>query len=227
MSATTVPAAVLVASGECSPACLLAQEADGKCRCRCTGRYHGALADAEVMRSPSSAWWVACDYAGYPAETVRAMTPIASTVRQENKLYLEAKKAREPFTCVAAVKKGYVVRWDGITLPWSRRVPWWPEREAKLLNRLSVGLLRAGRIQAISEVPCEYFSAYPFRDLDEACVFWLLVNEVWCGNASGVVRAIEVVEGRPDPVSLGRDPERGYPDHLSAALVSKSREEPA
>lgn len=39
----------LLAAGRCSPQCLLALGLEGSgCSCRCTGRYHAALADSEV-----------------------------------------------------------------------------------------------------------------------------------------------------------------------------------
>jgi hypothetical protein len=44
---TTISAAELLDFGLCTGQCLLGQEDD--CICRCRGRWHGALADAQVV----------------------------------------------------------------------------------------------------------------------------------------------------------------------------------
>jgi hypothetical protein len=57
MTGTGIPAAELLAAGECTPACLLAREPDG-CACRCGGTWHGAVSGVPVsprhFRSPGS-----------------------------------------------------------------------------------------------------------------------------------------------------------------------------
>jgi hypothetical protein len=47
MTGTGIPAAELLAAGECTPACLLAREPDG-CACRCGGTWHGAVSGVAV-----------------------------------------------------------------------------------------------------------------------------------------------------------------------------------
>ena len=43
-----VPIRYLLASGQCTPACLLALVDDGSCQCRCDGTFHGIGADLTV-----------------------------------------------------------------------------------------------------------------------------------------------------------------------------------
>lgn len=51
----TVPAADLLAAGDCAPQCLLALEPDGLCACRCGGKWHGTLSGASVAPSETPA----------------------------------------------------------------------------------------------------------------------------------------------------------------------------
>lgn len=44
----------IMMSGECTPNCILALVPQGGCECRCSGRYHGALADSEIALVPSA-----------------------------------------------------------------------------------------------------------------------------------------------------------------------------
>lgn len=47
----SIPAAGLLATGQCTAACLLALDDD--CDCRCAGRFHGLLIDAPVAVDPA------------------------------------------------------------------------------------------------------------------------------------------------------------------------------
>jgi hypothetical protein len=47
-TSTLIPAADLLAAGECSPQCLLARELGGVCTCRCGSEYHGLLSGQQV-----------------------------------------------------------------------------------------------------------------------------------------------------------------------------------
>jgi hypothetical protein len=51
MTGTGIPAAELLAAGECTPTCLLAREPNG-CACRCGSTWHGALSDVRVPAVP-------------------------------------------------------------------------------------------------------------------------------------------------------------------------------
>lgn len=216
MTMLAVPAGELIVEGRCSPSCLLAmrEEADG-CACRCGGEFHAALKDVPIEARPLAApWWVQCSFAGWSPAELRASAHVARTPRESTRLHREAKRQRNPFTEVAKISGGWSVRWDAITTSCVEDSRW-PAREAALLNRVVCNLLRTGRAVTGSVAPCEYFSVYPLRDFDEACVLWQIVSECWFGNPAGAVRAIEVLEGRGDPVEAGLNPERGYPETLA------------
>lgn len=136
--------------------------------------------------------------------------PIVRSGRDRARLCDAAALHGEPACEIDKVKGGWVVRWD-------HHAAIWPQREAALLNRLTINLLKTRRATTGTKAPCDYWSLYPLRDIDEACTVWAILNECWHGNPCGAVRAVEVLEGREDPVSLGLDPEVGYPDWLAAA----------
>jgi hypothetical protein len=214
-----VAAAELVATGECSPACLVASGDDpAKCTCRCQGQYHGALADVSVIAPPTS-WWKAADQIGW-SDHLLSCLPVAHSIEAANRIYARARRAREPHALVEARGgKSWAVIWDGITMARANPKGTWPARESRLLNRVVDGLFARHRITSGGYAPCEYFSLGGIKALGEARVILAIVGECFVGNPAGAVRAIEVLEGRIDPVRNGLNPESSYPDQLARGWV--------
>lgn len=217
-SVATIPAADLVEEGRCSPLCLVARDNDrrGKCQCRCKGEFHGALADAPVESSGPIRWWEACRYGGWSL----VHCPIVRSKRDDFRLWKEATVNGDPACWVEAVRTrevGHCVIWDAATMRLCTHelMELWPLREARLLNRMMVRLMEAGRVRTGFWAPGEHMSITGVPDLDEARTIALIVGECFAANPCGAVRAIEVLEGRPDPTALGLNPEHGFPDALA------------
>lgn len=196
----------LVAQGDCSPSCLLALgEEIAKCSCRCGGKYHGALADVSV---PDNApWWCRCSQGGW-SDDLLASLPVARPIR------LHSAETNSAGWC-GIEKRGnhaYAVIAD------VHRSNYWPDHEATLMNRFTMALLKNGRAQNTGLLPASWFSVGGLRNLVEARMVLAVLTELWHGNPCAAVRAIEVLEGRPDPVALGYDPQIGYPDRLVASF---------
>lgn len=204
-----ITAGELLEQRQCSPQCLLAlkDEAEG-CSCRCGGKYHGSLLDAELT-APPKPWW---QQVNPWALDITKVVPIARTQRQANALYRSTSKAGgSPFYVQKAPDKHWRVEHDCYHFGRSE----WGELESRLLNRFMRALLEARRADGGTCFPAVYTVIYNIPDLEEACVIYTILAECLVGNVSTVVRAIEVLEGRPDPVELGYDAEKGYPDRLA------------
>lgn len=218
---TDIPAADLVERGLCTGACLVARDdgPDGKCQCRCGGEFHGALSEAPVATGQDPRWWMACDYGGSTLD----LCPLVASKRDELRLWKECREQGEPVCWVETYHprtSGFVVLWDADTMNLRHQIlmDLWQEREARLLNRMTRRVLERGRVRTLyGPAPGEYLALIGVRDLDEARTLALIIGECFMGNPCGAVRAIEVLEGRPDPTSLGLDPEIGFPDRLAYA----------
>lgn len=211
----TLTAGHLVAIGECSAACLVACGDDsGKCSCRCGGRFHGALVDVRVADTPQS-WWKLAGNVGW-SEMMLSSLPVAHTIAQQNRIYRRSRERDEAFGVVESHGKRWDVVWDGITMSSRSPESTWPRRESRLLNRFVDALLVGHRISFGGYAPCERLSLGAFKTLFEARVVLAVIGECYVGNPCGVVRAIEVLEGRKDPVELGLNPASSYPDRLSS-----------
>lgn len=214
----SLPAADLVAQGLCSGLCLVARDDDrnGKCQCRCRGEFHGALADAQVETDRPARWWEACGHAGWDLN----MCSVVHSKRDDFRMWKGFKSRGEPACWVEAYHPrsfGFVVLWDAVTMRLRVRelMALWPEREAHLLNRMVYRLMAQQRMRQGFTAPGEHLSAVGVRDFDEARTIALIIEECFAGNPCSVVRALEVLEGRPDPTTLGLNPEIGYPDVLA------------
>jgi hypothetical protein len=210
----------------CSPDCLFANpETYDTCTCRCGGVHHGQVRERPIPENGRLSagrmgqrehWWEACDRGGYLA--LSWFVPVARTLKDEDKLWKRAREDGEPAACVRREgKRSFSVLWDGITMGLRHHevLGLWPEREARLLNRLVHSLLEQRHIRQGSIAPCEYFDLTGFRHLDEARTVYCLLQECFHANPCGTVRALEVLEGRTDPVELGFNPEVGFPDALA------------
>jgi hypothetical protein len=215
----SIPAVDLVAEGLCYPLCLVAGDRDinGRCRCRCRGEFHGALADAPVeIGSQVSSWWRACGHGGWDL----GVCPVVRSKRDDFRLWKDFKATGSPVCWVEAYlprEMGFRVLWDGVTMRLRTRelVALWSEREARLLNRMIYRLMMQRRARQGFCAPGEHLSVTSIREFDEARTIALIISDCFAGNPCSAVRAIEVLEGRPDPISLGLDPEHGYPDSLA------------
>lgn len=230
MVETALPVADLLAQGTCSPMCLLAQEPGNlPCTCRCRGEYHAALADATVPGPSITRWWEKSGMAGWQSftEMPGGMTPspntfagmfiipVARNESQDHHLYrkfIEAKRDAFYIRSFPGPGGGWEVLRDAYTIGDSEP---WGDRESRLMNRLAENLLLQRRISQASPFPTSHGVLSGFKNLEEACVTYLIIGECLVGNVSSVVRAIEVLEGRPDPVVLGYHPEHGFPEELA------------
>lgn len=228
----SVPAAELVIQGLCSGLCLVARDGDvrGKCQCRCRGEFHGALADTPVATGMPTRWWEACGHGGWDL----GVCPVVRSKRDDLRLWKTFKERGEPACWVEAHDPrtaGYTVLWDAVTmrLRIAELMALWPQREANLLNRMVYRLLTHGRARQGFSAPGEHLTVTGIRDLDEARTIAVIIGDCFSANPCGVVRAIEVLEGRSDPTTQGLNPEHGYPDALAfrgnpaATWAEKSR----
>lgn len=193
----------------CTPQCLLALKDDAACSCRCGGKYHGRLADAELPK-PRESWWKKVN--PWAPGLLEECAPIARTRRQANALYQSAVSRRGS---PSIVRKSGASRWAVEYDAYNFGTPAWEELESLLLNRLMHRLLETRRVEGAARFPASYVGIHGVRELGEACVIWTVLGECHVGNVSTTVRAVEVLEGRPDPVDLGLHPEVGYPQKLA------------
>lgn len=206
-----ITAGELLEQRQCSPQCLLAlNDEAGGCSCRCGGKYHGSLLNADLA-APAKPWWEQVN--PWVRGALNQSKLIAQSTSQANRWANEAfRKGEDAFFIAKIAKSQWRVEHDGYAMG---NKNYWGELESRLLNRLVHRLLQHRRIEGASGFPSSYAIFYGIRDAEEACVIWTILGECKVGNVSTVVRAIEVLEGRPDPVALDLHPEKGYPEKLA------------
>lgn len=204
-----ITAGELLEQRQCSPQCLLAlNDEAGGCSCRCGGKYHGNLLNAE-LEAPPKPWWKQVNPWGIDITT---LVPIARTPLQAKVLY---RATIREYGAAFYVQKSGPGQWRVEYDSYDFGNLAWNELESLLLNRLMHNLLEGRMVDLTSHFPCGYAVITGIRDLEEACVIYAILGESQVGNVSTVVRAIEVLEGRPDPVALNLHPEKGYPERLA------------
>lgn len=213
-NSTAIRAVDLVTGGECSPSCLLASgDEGGKCSCRCTGRYHGALINATIRTGGS--WWDRCGRGGWS-------DMLLSTFSAGNRTDLyDAVGTWMGWCAIERRGRSYSVLADV-----RRRLSGgdsWDDEASTLMNRFSIDLLKTQRATSSGYLPAEWFDISNIRSLIEARVVLAILQDCWHLNFSSVVRAIEVLEGREDPVRLGLNPEKAYPERLIGSFEPPKR----
>lgn len=208
----SVRAGDLVQHGECSPQCLLADSGDKGCDCRCGGKYHGLLADAELETGQDARpWWQQCNYGGRSAASLARNIPVSQSLAQHNEVYQKCKALNEPFLVVDQDGSTWSVIHDVGTLPRRSRelfAQWNSlDRSGKVTRSEAVDLFfylllrqRRARI-AGPPTASEHVFISGFRDKEEAMTVATLVSDAWDGELKGIASAVTVLRGQQAQVA--------------------------
>lgn len=194
---STIAAAELIQSGRCSPMCLLAlAEESIKCRCRCSGSYHGALATAEVEQVDAAPGWTR--HLGYDPGCAYDFPIVKGSGDFDRWAY--QRYCDRDFTLPIVRRDGrtFTVIHDG-----ELEYRAWPEIGGAAAAAFLVSLLRARRTTQVTPPPGMYVSATGVRSEIEARAVASVLREAWADNPCSAVRATAVLSGLPDPADLG------------------------
>lgn len=131
----STPARDLIVSGRCSPMCLMAWgESETKCSCPCQGRFHGALAYAEVTQN-DPVYWIGPELPPTPPLTAAPEFECASCGRKIAKTKVHYLFDSDVLCgrCVEGGQKGHASRY-----------PDCPERWHDMYDHLRMHGTRAG-----------------------------------------------------------------------------------
>lgn len=193
----TVDAGQLVALGHCSPACLLALEAGGKCRCRCEGRYHGTLAGEPIellldahprCGSPKTSWFER--YCHYNPVHLDQACPVVRSVEQFNKVWRARKSAGVVFA-VAAHRARF--SWAAVTDAFTAKDDYHPDMIDVGRQLVEVVLVAKSNRNAIGEVGPDRLGVGGLRSPQDAQVLGSALSDLWRGDttaALGLYRAL-------------------------------------
>lgn len=199
----TVPVRELLEAGQCTAPCLLARIPEADCQCICGGVFHGALIETEVSgQRDIRPWWKRCGQGGWTDWLLDQTVPIANTIAQHNHVFQTAKILGDPFLVVEKRGRTWGVVHDSITIPDDA----WDQECSHAVRRFMHDLLKCRRATHAWSPPATWVGIAGISDRHEARVIAALIGEASAGNLEGISRAIAVLEGQPDPVTLGLVP---------------------
>ncbi|TMR13793.1 hypothetical protein ETD86_29960 [Nonomuraea turkmeniaca] len=221
-AASAVPASELISSGLCTPACLVAAgpHTDSACQCRCRGQWHGVLADVPVpANADRRPWWEKCRRGGWSASEIDGTLQVCVTTEHNHDHWRTCRSRYVPFVAVVKTDgRAWQAIHDCGTLPYQPPPRWfssWDNRKwhgqapftaGDLADRFLSNLVEQGRAASATCPPSERVVADGVRDVFEAKVIAVLLAEAFEGCFDGISRAISVLEGHPDPLTLGQMP---------------------
>ncbi|MEU4229458.1 hypothetical protein AB0F17_34620 [Nonomuraea sp. NPDC026600] len=163
-------------------------------------------------------WWEKCQRGGWSAAEIDNALQVCVTIEHNHDHWRQCRSRYAPF--VAVTKTGPRT-WQAVhdhgTLPYqpnSHGTGWdnrkWhgqaPFTAGELAQRFLAALVQQGRATGAVPPPAEHVAVGGLRDVHEAKVIAVLLGETFDSNHDGISRAISVLEGHPDPITVGQMP---------------------